>query len=210
MSKPMNDKPSEHPYLVNASDVEGVPVYDRHGDKLGVVKAVYLDARSGRAEYICLGSGGVLGLGETFYPVPWSALDYDDASSGYRTWLDKASLDAGPGFGCEAGEDSEFAWAGKVRSHYESLRGPDAAARHFTHGTSAATADMAVSGEMRHDEKSAGTPHTRAIDPPDPEEKVDHLAEKVERAEDRQEALLDEGVEESFPASDPVSVKRIT
>ncbi len=27
---------------------------------------------------------------------------------------------------------------------------------------------------------------------------------------DRQEDLIDEGVEESFPASDPVSVKRIT
>jgi hypothetical protein len=26
----------------------------------------------------------------------------------------------------------------------------------------------------------------------------------------RQEALLDEGIEETFPASDPVSVKRIT
>ena len=29
-------------------------------------------------------------------------------------------------------------------------------------------------------------------------------------AQDRQEDLLDEGIEESFPASDPVSVKRIT
>jgi hypothetical protein len=29
-------------------------------------------------------------------------------------------------------------------------------------------------------------------------------------SENRQEALLDEGLEESFPGSDPVSVKRIT
>jgi hypothetical protein len=29
-------------------------------------------------------------------------------------------------------------------------------------------------------------------------------------AENRQEALVDEGVEETFPASDPVSAKRIT
>jgi len=29
-------------------------------------------------------------------------------------------------------------------------------------------------------------------------------------AESHQEALVDEGVEETFPASDPVSVKRIT
>ncbi len=42
------------------------------------------------------------------------------------------------------------------------------------------------------------------------EGKPDQLAEKHRDAEDRQEALVDEGVEETFPASDPVSVKRIT
>lgn len=40
--------------------------------------------------------------------------------------------------------------------------------------------------------------------------KPDQLKTHVEQAEDRQEALLDEGIEESFPASDPVSAKRIT
>jgi hypothetical protein len=40
--------------------------------------------------------------------------------------------------------------------------------------------------------------------------KPDQLNEKHENAEDRQEALIDEGVEETFPASDPVSAKRIS
>ncbi len=40
--------------------------------------------------------------------------------------------------------------------------------------------------------------------------KPDQLREKEREAESRQEALLDEGVEETFPASDPVSAKRIT
>jgi len=40
--------------------------------------------------------------------------------------------------------------------------------------------------------------------------KPDQLREKERHAEDRQEALLDEGLEETFPASDPVSAKRIT
>ena len=40
--------------------------------------------------------------------------------------------------------------------------------------------------------------------------KPDHLNEKHGDAEDRQEALIDEGVEETFPASDPVSAKKIT
>ncbi|RZJ17643.1 MAG: hypothetical protein EON91_08565 [Brevundimonas sp.] len=40
--------------------------------------------------------------------------------------------------------------------------------------------------------------------------KPDQLKDKERGAENRQEALIDEGVEETFPASDPVSAKRIT
>lgn len=34
--------------------------------------------------------------------------------------------------------------------------------------------------------------------------------DKIDKTESRQEALVDEGLEETFPASDPVSAKRIT
>ncbi len=53
-------------------------------------------------------------------------------------------------------------------------------------------------------------------DEPTPAKKpMQHQADKAPEAidknkEDHQDALLDEGVEETFPASDPVSVKRIT
>ncbi len=42
---------------------------------------------------------------------------------------------------------------------------------------------------------------------------ADHLENQdldAMNVEERQEALVDEGVDETFPASDPVSVKRIT
>ena len=83
--------------------------------------------------------------------------------------------------------------------------------RHFTHGTAATTADMAVDGKVRPEDRHIDAPHARrAKHALKPGEKHDQLAEKVNQAEDRQEALLDEGLEESFPGSDPVSVKRIT
>ncbi|MFC5342865.1 hypothetical protein ACETK8_08210 [Brevundimonas staleyi] len=40
--------------------------------------------------------------------------------------------------------------------------------------------------------------------------KPDQLTEGHDAAEDRQEALVDEGIEETFPASDPVSAKKIS
>ena len=83
--------------------------------------------------------------------------------------------------------------------------------RHFTHGASGATADAAVDGKVRPEDRHVDAPHARrAKRTLKAGEKPDQLAEKVDNSEDRQEALLDEGVEESFPASDPVSVKRIT
>ena len=57
-------------------------------------------------------------------------------------------------------------------------------------------------------------PHAKTADKPlHPDKKHDHLAaSKPEAKKDkpRQEALVDEGLEETFPASDPVSVKHIT
>lgn len=55
--------------------------------------------------------------------------------------------------------------------------------------------DDLPAGAARADEAAASAPGERTEDC-DPDE--------------RQEKLLDEGVEETFPASDPVSVKRIT
>lgn len=51
------------------------------------------------------------------------------------------------------------------------------------------------------------TPHAKHAD--HQEGKPDQL-KKIQPDESRQEALVDEGVEETFPASDPVSAKRIT
>lgn len=57
---------------------------------------------------------------------------------------------------------------------------------------------------------SAVTTDTRPIRPTPEGEKFDHLAKREQDAESRQEALLDEAIEESFPASDPISPKHIT
>ncbi|HEV7227181.1 hypothetical protein [Brevundimonas sp.] len=45
---------------------------------------------------------------------------------------------------------------------------------------------------------------------PQDDQKPDQLKPHLKDAEDRQEALIDEGVEETFPASDPATPKRIT
>ena len=87
----------------------------------------------------------------------------------------------------------------------------DEAKRAFTHGSSGATADMAVEATPKHEDRHIETPHSREADEPLKEgEKHDHLAEREAQVRDRQEALLDEAIEETFPGSDPISPKHIT
>jgi len=84
------------------------------------------------------------------------------------------------------------------------------AKRHFTHGTAASTADMAPEAQVTPEDRHVDAPHSREAEPLLKDEKHDQLAGKEATAEDRQEALLDEAIEETFPGSDPISPKHIT
>lgn len=57
-------------------------------------------------------------------------------------------------------------------------------------------------------DQDPATPPTRPVKPHDG--KTDQLRDKSDQAENRQEALIDEAVEESMDASDPPSPKHIT
>ena len=84
--------------------------------------------------------------------------------------------------------------------------------KHFTHGSSGANADMAVEGAVKHEDRHIDVPHARPANPLPEGEKHDQLADKLDAIpeDDRQEALLDEAIEETFPGSDPISPKHIT
>lgn len=85
------------------------------------------------------------------------------------------------------------------------------ARRAFSHGSSGATADMASDPQKAVEEhRHIDAPSSRPIAPLPEGEKPDHMAEREALAEDRQEALLDEAIEETFPGSDPISPKHIT
>jgi hypothetical protein len=87
---------------------------------------------------------------------------------------------------------------------------PTESAKHFTHGSSGANADAAVEGQVKHEDRHIEVPHARPAEPLREDEQHDQLADKEAQSEDRQEALLDEAIEETFPGSDPISPKHIT
>ena len=87
---------------------------------------------------------------------------------------------------------------------------PKDAERHVVSGSGGAAADAAADGRPKMEDYQPNAPHSRPARPLSEDEKPDQMAEKEKHAEDRQEALIDESLEESFPSSDPPSAKRIT
>lgn len=84
---------SGHTSAILASKVNGTPVYDLNGDKIGHVEDVVLDKLSNNIIFAVLGFGGVLGMGEKFHPIPWSLLDFDPEKGGYVVNVDKNQLE---------------------------------------------------------------------------------------------------------------------
>ncbi len=90
--------PSGHTTAILASKVKGTAVYNDAGDKIGTVEDVVLDKQSNQILFAALGFGGVLGMGEKYYPVPWSLLDYSEDKGGYVVPLAKEQFDKAPSY----------------------------------------------------------------------------------------------------------------
>jgi len=84
--------------LISSRRVEGTPVYNRAGEKLGSIHAVMIEKRSGKVAFAVMSFGGFLGLGERVHPVPWEMLDYDDDRDGYVVDLTREMLDKAPSY----------------------------------------------------------------------------------------------------------------
>jgi len=87
-----------HTSAILASRVKGTSVYNTTGDKIGTVEDIVLDKQSNQIMFAALGFGGILGMGEKYYPVPWSLLDYSEDKGGYVVPLNKDTLDKAPAY----------------------------------------------------------------------------------------------------------------
>lgn len=82
--------------LIASDKVEGTRVYSRQGEKLGSVMNFMVDKQSGKAEYAVMEFGGILGIGNEYYPIPWEMLDYDPKQRGYVVDITREKLEKAP------------------------------------------------------------------------------------------------------------------
>ena len=88
--------PHQSASLIASDRVEGTAVYRPDGAHIGTIKRVMIDKRRGVVAYAVLSFGGVLGLGDDFFPLPWAMLTYSENLGGYCVDVSDVQLARAP------------------------------------------------------------------------------------------------------------------
>lgn len=94
----MNTVQSPGPEVMGASTLSGDSVVDRNGESLGESKEIMIDVPTGRVAYAVLSFGGLLGMGDKLFAVPWLALMLDTDQKQFVLDVDRDRLKDAPGF----------------------------------------------------------------------------------------------------------------
>jgi sporulation protein YlmC with PRC-barrel domain len=81
-----------------ASKIIGTDVKNSQGEDLGDIKDLVLDPMSGRLSYVVVSYGGLLGMGDKLFAIPWSAVRWSTDKDYFVLNMDKEALKNAPGF----------------------------------------------------------------------------------------------------------------
>src|SRR5215213_6239440 len=82
--------------LIASDKVEGTAVYRSNGEKVGTIERLMIDKISGKVAYAVMSFGGFMGIGEDYYPLPWSLLTYNPRLEGYEVNIGEQQLKGAP------------------------------------------------------------------------------------------------------------------
>lgn len=114
-----NESGGPGPALMGADTLLGNDVYNNDGEDLGDIKEFMIDMATGTVAYAVLSYGGLLGMGDKLFAVPWSALKLDTANKRFTLNIPKAMLKDAPGFDEDHWPSmADKAWASGVHKFY--------------------------------------------------------------------------------------------
>ena len=103
--------------LVQANAVHAPKVESRDGAAVGSVYSFMVHKGTGRVTHAVLSLGGFMGMGRSFYPVPFAFLQFDAVRDLYVVTIDKRLLEGGPSWANNAPVFDQ-AYADRVASYY--------------------------------------------------------------------------------------------
>lgn len=114
----MSDDTPTTQLLVRSTLSDTMRVDSRDGDHLGAVHAFMVHKHSGRVTHAVLSLGGFLGMGKSFYPLPFKLLQFDQVRDRYVVTVDRRLLEGGPSWANNAPVFDQ-AYADRVARYYE-------------------------------------------------------------------------------------------
>ena len=108
------------PQVMAADTLTGNDVRNDANEKLGDITDIMLDVPTGRVAYAVMSVGGVLGVGNKLFAIPWSAMQLDTDSKCFRLNVAKERFDQAPGFDKDHWPSmADQRWAEDVHAFYE-------------------------------------------------------------------------------------------
>ncbi|WP_207764817.1 PRC-barrel domain-containing protein [Hyphococcus luteus] len=84
--------------LLSSSTITGDHVKNAKGEDLGKIEDLMIDTNDGAIQYAVLSFGGIMGLGEKLFAVPFGRLKVDTENKCMILDADKQRLKDAPGF----------------------------------------------------------------------------------------------------------------
>ncbi len=91
---------ANHMTFVPSTEIKGSRVVNIKEENLGKIEEVMIDSERGRIAYVVLSFGGMLGMGNKLFAIPWESLEYNRGD--YILKLDKSVLEKAEGLDEEA------------------------------------------------------------------------------------------------------------
>ena len=102
--------------VISSDRVKGATVFGAEGRQIGTIDHLVIEKVSGKIVYAVMSFGGLLGLGQDSYPIPWAALTYDTTVGGYVTSITEEQLRAAPAHPDDWSRDRQ--WEEAAFTHY--------------------------------------------------------------------------------------------
>lgn len=107
------------PKVLSSNTLLNNPVVNNQSEELGKIEEFMIDLNNGRIAYVVLSFGGVLGLGDKFFAIPWEALKLDTEKHQFILNLDKDKIDSAEGFDKDDWPDmTSTEWGEKIFDFY--------------------------------------------------------------------------------------------
>jgi hypothetical protein len=111
--------------VVKTDEVIGVKVENPQEENLGKIEELVLDKLNGYVRYAVLSFGGVLGLGDKLFAIPWKVLDYNDERDCFVINVSKDKLKNAEGFNKNNWPDmADETWNTRIHTYYGTQYNP--------------------------------------------------------------------------------------